>query len=172
MAVAHQPQQKQEVRDRFRRFLHGRGIKYTRPRQAILDAVLQMHEHFEAEQVLGVLHSQGHRVGKATVYRTLPLLVDCGILKRVRFDTKQAHYEHAHDQEPHDHMICVRCGSIVEFASAAMRELRQRIGKEHHFHAVSHRLQITGLCWECSINCPVAKVDPQDLKLNRRRIRD
>ena len=94
-------------------------------------------------------------MGKATVYRTLPLLVDCGILKQVRFDVKQAHYEHAFGEAPHDHMVCRRCGRIVEFTSGEITSLRRRIAQQHHFHVTGHRFQLTGLCWECSINCPL-----------------
>lgn len=145
-----------ELRDVFRAYLKGRGIKCTGARRTILDAVLQLHEHFEAEQVLYLLREQGLKVSKATVYRTLPLLVDCGILKQVRFDVKQAHYEHAFGEGPHDHMVCRRCGRILEFASDDVLALCTQIAQRQHFHIISHRFQLSGLCWECSINCPVA----------------
>ena len=103
-----------------------------------------------------MLTERNHRVGKATVYRTLPLLVDCGILKQVRFDVKQAHYEHAFGAGPHDHMVCRRCGRIIEFRSDEVEELRARIARRERFHVVSHRFQISGLCWECAVACPVA----------------
>lgn len=150
----------EELHAAFRAYLHGRGIRNTSARRKILDAVLDLHEHFEAEQVLYLLKERGSNVGKATVYRTLPLLVDCGILKQVQFDVKQAHYEHAFGAGPHDHMVCRRCGRIVEFASDEVVALRQKIGRRHHFHVVSHRLQLSGLCWECSVACPVIALPP------------
>ncbi len=145
-----------ELREAFRKYLKDRGIKYTGARQRILDVVLDMQDHFEAEQVLYLLRERGQKVGKATVYRTLPLLVDCGILKQVRFDVKQTHYEHAFGEAPHDHMVCRRCGRIVEFTLDEITSLRRRIAQQHHFHVTGHRFQLTGLCWECSINCPLA----------------
>ena len=147
-----------ELREAFRKYLKDHGIRYTTARRKILDVVLDMRDHFEAEQVLYLLRERGHRVGKATVYRTLPLLVDCGILKQVRFDAKLAHYEHAFGEAPHDHMVCRRCGRIIEFSSDEIVELRRRIAQRHHFHVTSHRFQLTGLCWECSIACPVASL--------------
>ena len=156
MSNLHEHRSPEEVRLAFREYLHDHGIKYTTARQKTLDAVLELHEHFEAEQVLYQLKGRGWNVGKATVYRTLPLLVDCGILKQVRFDVKQAHYEHAFGEGPHDHMVCRRCGRIIEFASDEVLELRGRIARRHHFHVVGHRFQLSGLCWECSITCPVA----------------
>lgn len=148
----------ERLRTVFRKYLRDRGIRYTSARQKILDAVLELHEHFEAEQVLHLLRQQGHQVGKATVYRTLPLLVDCGILKQVRFDVKQAHYERAFGERPHDHMVCRRCGRIIEFDAREVVELRTKIARRHHFHAISHRFHLSGLCWECSVKCPVATV--------------
>lgn len=148
----------EELQEEFRKYLRSHGVKYTSARQKVLDAVLDLHEHFEAEQVLYQLKERGWNVGKATVYRTLPLLVECGILKQVRFDVKQAHYEHDFGEGPHDHMVCRRCGRIIEFASDEIVELRSRIAQRHHFHVVSHRFQLSGLCWECSITCPVAMV--------------
>ncbi len=146
----------EDLGDVFRTYLKDHGIKNTRARQKILEAVLDLHDHFEAEQVLYLLREKNEKVSKATVYRTLPLLVDCGILKQVRFEVKQAHYEHAFGEGPHDHMVCRRCGRIVEFASDEVEDLSARIGKRHHFHVISHRFQLSGLCWDCSIKCPVA----------------
>jgi Fur family ferric uptake transcriptional regulator len=151
-------EQIQQAREGFYRFLQDRGVKNTAPRRLILETVLGFTDHFEAEQVLYTLHERGHKVGKATVYRTLPLLVECGILKQVRFDVKQAHYEHAFVDEPHEHMVCRRCGRIIEFSAPELVELRRRIGQRYHFHVTGHRLQLAGLCWDCSVVCPVAMI--------------
>jgi Fur family ferric uptake transcriptional regulator len=147
---------REQARDAFFAYLRDRRIKNTSQRRAVLDAVLDFSDHFETEQVLYLLRERGAHVGKATLYRTLPLLVDCGILKQVRFDVKQAYYEYAFEEDPHDHMVCRRCGRITEFASDELLRLRRQIAKQHHFHVISHRLQLSGLCWECSIACPVA----------------
>ncbi len=148
--------QPSELKDVFRNYLHHNGIKYTQARRHILDIVLEMGEHFEAEQLLYRLRENSISVGKATVYRTLPILVDCGILKAVRFDVKQTHYEFVYGQDPHDHMVCNRCGRIVEFSSDKVIELRKQLASENRFHVTGHRLQLTGLCWECATDCPVA----------------
>ncbi len=162
-----------QIREAFAAYLQSRHIKVTAARRAVLDAVLALDEHFEAEQVLYALREKGLRVGKATVYRTLPLLVDCGILKQVRFDVKQAHYEHAFGEDPHDHMVCRRCGRIVEFGSEEVIALRQRIAQRFKFHVISHRFQLSGLCWECSTACPivmlpVAASKPEEKEKSRK----
>lgn len=134
----------------FREYLRERGLKYTPERQTLLREVLNNNEHFEAEQLVMALRQSGKRVAKATVYRTLPLLVNCGIIKQIQFGDKMAHYEHTFGQEPHDHMVCERCRRIVEFDSAEVLALRNALAAQHRFHATGHRLQITGLCLECA----------------------
>jgi Fur family ferric uptake transcriptional regulator len=131
----------------------------------VLDAVLSFDEHFEAEQVLHALRQRGCSTGKATVYRTLPLLVECGVLQQVRFDAKQAYYEYAYGVFPHDHMVCRRCGRIVEFDVGELIALRDRIAGRERFHVIGHRFQISGLCWACSTSCPVAAVVPNPRRL-------
>lgn len=139
----------------FREYLRDRGLKYTEERQAILRAVMKNDEHFEAEQLLLDMRQAGHRVGKATIYRSLKILVACGIVKEVHFSNKQVHYEHTYGQDPHDHMVCRRCGRIVEFDAAEVTRLRTLIAAQHQFHALSHRFAIMGLCEACVRACPV-----------------
>jgi Fur family ferric uptake transcriptional regulator len=145
-----------QAEEAFMHYLRAHRIKYTRPRAAILQTVLHIDEHFEAEQLLAHLRQAGHRVAKATVYRTLPLLVECGILKQVRFSDQQAHYEHAYGEDPHDHMVCRRCGRIIEFSSERVRALREELAAQQGFHSIGHRFQISGLCAACTRRCPAA----------------
>ncbi len=134
----------------FLKYLREHHIRYTRPRRLILRAVLAIDEYFEAEQLLAELRQAGHRVGKATVYRTLPLLVDCGILRRVRFSDTQTHYACSFLEDPPDHMVCRRCGRIVEFSSAETLALREKVARAHGFKPLSHRFQVSGWCEGCA----------------------
>jgi len=138
----------------FRSYLRDRGLKYTRERETLLLAVLDNRDHFEAEQLLISIRQSGKRVGKATIYRTLPLLVACGIIKQVQFGDKMTRYEHAFGQDPHDHMVCRRCHRIIEFSSKDIVRLRTILAARYKFHALSHRLQISGLCWKCVKSSP------------------
>lgn len=141
----------------FREYLRDRGLKYTRERQILLREVLSNDQHFEAEQLLILLRQEGKRVAKATIYRTLPLLVNCGIIKQIHFGDNLARYEHTFGQDPHDHMVCRRCRRIVEFDSSDVTTLRTVIAARHKFHAIAHRFQISGLCWECIQACPATQ---------------
>jgi len=139
----------------FREYLRDRGLKYTLERRELLEAVMRKDGHFEVEDLLLDLRQRGGRVAKATIYRTIPLLVSCGIVKQVQLSNKQTHYEHTYGQDPHDHMICRRCGRIVEFDSSDVARLRTLIAGRHDFYALSHRFAITGLCQGCVKACPV-----------------
>lgn len=141
----------------FREFLRDRGLKYTPERQKLLRAVLSTEEHFEAEQLLFTIRQEGVRVAKATIYRTLPLLVQCGIIKQVQFGDNLARYEHTFGEDPHDHMVCQRCRRIIEFDSSDVVRLRTVLSAKYKFHSTGHRFQITGLCWECVQACPAAQ---------------
>jgi Fur family transcriptional regulator, ferric uptake regulator len=140
----------------FREYLRDRGLKYTPPRRAILEAVMANTEHFEAEQLLLDLRQRGDRVARATIYRTLPILVNCGVLKAVRLGEKMVHYEQAFGADPHDHMICQRCGRIIEFDGRDVLRLRTVLAERYHFHDIAHRFQIMGTCKKCIESLPIA----------------
>jgi Fur family ferric uptake transcriptional regulator len=138
----------------FQEYLRDRGLKYTPERQMVLHKVLESDQHFEAEELSMRLREDDQRVAKATIYRTLPLLVNCGILSRVQFGEKLTRYENAFSQGAHDHMICLRCRRIIEFDNEDVIRLRTVLAARHKFHAQSHRFQITGLCQECMKETP------------------
>lgn len=157
MARPLSPEEIQSAENIFREYLRDRGLKFTSERRYLLKEVLGNDSHFEAEQLLIALRQSGQRVAKATVYRTLPLLVNCGIVRQVQFGDKLTRYEHTFGHDPHDHMVCRRCRRIIEFDSTDVAQLRSRIASQYRFHAVGHRLQIMGLCWDCIQACPVGQ---------------
>src|SRR5277367_3092517 len=96
----------------FRRYLHGRKLKFTPERAMMLDAVLRKRGLFEAEQLVDDLKKLDHAVSRATVYRTLMHLQDAGILRQVFFDNKQSYYEVIVGGQPNDYLICVETGRV------------------------------------------------------------
>src|SRR3954447_24121682 len=90
----------------FRRYLHGQKLKFTPERAMMLDAVLRKTGLFEAEQLVDDLKQLGHRVSRATVYRTLAHLQDAGICRQVFFDNKQSYYEVTAGRQAYDYLIC------------------------------------------------------------------
>jgi Fur family ferric uptake transcriptional regulator len=129
----------------FRRYLHGRKLKFTPERAMILDAVLRNTGLFEAERLVGDLKKIGHAVSRATAYRTLAHLQDAGILKQVFFDNRQSYYEVIAGRQTYDYLICVATGKVVEFSSDKLRRLREEICREHGFSTLSHQFHIFGL---------------------------
>ena len=129
----------------FRRYLHGEKLKFTPERAMMLDAVLRKNGLFEPEQLVDDLKQLGHRVSRATVYRTLSHLQDAGILKQVFFDNKQSYYEVIAGRQQNDYLICVETGQVIEFNSDRLRALRDEICKQHGFEPVSHQFHIFGI---------------------------
>jgi Fur family ferric uptake transcriptional regulator len=114
----------------------------------MLDAVLRKNGLFEPEQMVNDLKGLGHRVSRATVYRTLNHLQDAGIVKQVFFDNRQSYYEVIVGRETHDYLICVATGRVIEFSSEKLRNLRDEICREHGFKSLSHQFHIFGLSSE------------------------
>lgn len=129
----------------FRRYLHQAKLKFTPERAMILDAVLRKEGLFEPEGLIEHLKSLGHKVSRATIYRTLSHLQDAGILKQVFFDNKQSYYEVIAGRQTNDYLICVATGKVIEFNSEKLRALRDEICREHGFEPLSHRFQVFGV---------------------------
>ena len=126
----------------FRRFLKGRGLKYTTERAEILDRVLAFDGHFEVDELVRSMQDRRRHVSKATVYRTIKLLQEAGIVAPALHDGKQSRYQLAHGRSPRDWMVCVRTGRTVDFSSPERVELRDRCCRELGWEPVGHRLEI------------------------------
>jgi len=129
----------------FRRFLKRQGLKFTNERALILDAVLNQEGVFEADQLLNQMRDDGHRVSKATIYRTLKHLLEAKIIDEVLIDSKYAHYELSIGRPAQGHLVCIETGRVVEIPAAWLEALRDKICKEHDFEPVSYRLVIYGI---------------------------
>jgi Fur family ferric uptake transcriptional regulator len=134
---------------RFRDYLQREGFKWTPERETILKEALALEGHFEAEELAFRLRKRGTPISKATVYRTLPLLVKAGFIKEVIHGEKHLHYEHVHGEQRHDHLICLRCGKIFEFEDGALRKLEEKICKENRFRPQKVLVEIYGHCEAC-----------------------
>jgi Fur family ferric uptake transcriptional regulator len=134
---------------KFREFLEIRGEKLTEPRRILIRHIFSSHKHFDADELVADLHNAGRRVSRSTVYRTLRLLVEAGLLRELRLTNRSA-YEHDYGYPSHDHLHCSRCNAIVEFRNDELRRLRDAVSLEHGFRPTGHRFIITGLCPACS----------------------
>lgn len=126
----------------FRRKLKAEGQKYTPERAAILDAIIRIDGLFEADQLLEHMKSDGFRVSKATIYRTLKLLEECGLVQKVLFDKDQSHYQLAYGQQAAAVLIRVDTGEVEAIDLPELAAWRDRLCRERGLRAEGHRLQI------------------------------
>ena len=133
----------------FERYLKTKGLKLTRARRELLDVVFEIHEHFTADDLYEHCRDRKMRVSKATLYRTLSLLLDCNLLVSHDFDEGAKYYEHIYGHRHHDHFFCLECKKIIEFRSERIEELQDDAAAEFGFKPMRHSLAIFGLCREC-----------------------
>lgn len=133
----------------FREFLNKKGLKLTKERAAILKEAFSMHNHFDPEALLKNIKKKGAKVSRASVYRTLPLLVECGLVKEAEKMNKHIHYEHTYGHGHHDHLICIKCGNVIQLFSEKLERLQEKLCKQENFTCITHTLEIKGYCKKC-----------------------
>jgi len=138
-----------KTKPEFLNFIKQRGLKWTPARERVFQEALALEGHFEAEELAYRLRKKGSRISKATVYRTLPLLVKAGLIKEVIHGEKHHHYEHNHEEKQHDHLICLKCGKIVEFEEESLREIEEKVCEKHRFRPEKIVVEIFGYCKNC-----------------------
>ena len=126
----------------FRRKLRAEGLKYTPERARVLDAIIQLDGLFEADALIEALKRGGHRVSKATCYRTIKLLQDAGILQRVLFDQDHAHYQLVYGRRPNDLLIDLDTRRVESIEVPELIALRDRLCRERGLEAKGHRFHI------------------------------
>jgi Fur family ferric uptake transcriptional regulator len=138
--------------EKCREFLATKGFRMTRERSILVEEVFADHEHFDAEQLIQRLarRTDGRRVSRSTIYRALTLLEEAGMLRKVARQDGRDVYEHDFGYPRHDHMICRKCQKLIEFRNTRVRELVEELAAEHGFRLERHRLEVYGLCSDCS----------------------
>ncbi|MCA9311252.1 MAG: transcriptional repressor [Phycisphaerales bacterium] len=126
----------------FRRHLRSLGQKYTPERAQILDTLVRMDDIFQVEQLQDAMRDQGHRVSKATIYRTLKLLQEADIIQQVLVDAEQAHYQLAYGRGPQELLILVDSNEVIPIEVPELAAIRDRICAERGLVASEHRFQI------------------------------
>lgn len=138
--------------DKFREYLATRGKRLTRERETVVEEVFASHEHFDTDQVVNRLatRTDGRRVSRATVYRTLDDMVLAGLLRKVARSHDREVYEHDYGYPQHDHLICSKCGTLIEFENGPLSPILDSVASDHGFRMTGHRLEVYGLCADCS----------------------
>ena len=132
----------------FEKFLHSRGLRYTRERKIVVRAIMKIEGHFSLEKLLRKVKKD--EIHRATVYRMLPLLVEGNIIRRSPSGKAGVwNYEHLVEHEHHDHFLCLRCGKIMEFKSMVIEDEQNRLCRQYGFQELNHQLCIRGVCRNC-----------------------
>ncbi len=138
------------AREVLTRYLKADGKQRLTPeRYAILDTILGIQGHFDAESLYYRLLTNGIKVSKATVYNTLDILQNAGLVSKYRFNDKTSRYEKAFGRPHHHHLICLQCGEIIEFVNEKLEAIQGDVCDENSFSPQSSTLQIFGTCSKC-----------------------
>lgn len=133
----------------FQAYLAGKSLKLTKPRRAILDAVFSLHEHFDADRLHTVLLSAHLGISLATVYRTLPLLMDAGLIQISLRSSSRDLFEHIYGHPRHIHWVCEACGQVQESSLTVLNTVLSREAANLKFSLGEISVQIKGHCWKC-----------------------
>jgi len=134
----------------FMNYTAAKGLKSTRQRDIILDCFLSSEQHLSTEELYLKIKKDNAGIGFATVYRTLKLFAEAGIASEIQLGDGQTRYEHLHAGEHHDHLVCTKCGAIVEFENETIEQLQKDVAKQHGFTIVTHKLELYGTCAACT----------------------
>ncbi len=133
----------------FVQFLRDNNFKVTKERLMLLEELLSSDGHLDADTLLFQVRQRGKKASRATVYRTLELLVACGLARKSRLGREHYVYERVTPGQRHDHMVCVQCGKIIEFFDPDLEARQRQICQEHGFRPTYFALQIHGVCADC-----------------------
>ena len=139
-----------ELLDIFKNLLKDNSLKFTIQREVILQTLYNAQEHLTPEALHKLIQEKYPKlkVGIATVYRTLSLLEESDIVRSLSFGSQGKKYELG-AKEHHDHMICTKCGKIIQFVHEEIEKRQQKIAKDFGFKMQDHSMQIYGLCKNC-----------------------
>jgi len=134
----------------FENFLKTKGLKLTKPRKIILDEVFKDHGHFNVDALYDLIRKDHNNVSRATIYRTMPLLVGSGLIKQSLRCQAKDHYEHIHGHPSHLHLICVKCGRIIEVESKSIEATLLDLSQKKGFTIKEFNVGAKGICKKCN----------------------
>lgn len=139
------PDDTAELKERWKSYIQDKRLNTTSQREAIVELFLRTRDHVSIDELLAKVRKRHPKVGYATVYRTLKLLVDSGLAVERQFGDGQARFEIVGDH--HDHLICIKCSLILEFEDEDIERLQDKIAARlGSFTVLRHRHELYGLC--------------------------
>ena len=150
--------ERKKLRAELESVMGRRGLRSTTQRRLILDRLFEIGEHFTADDLIADVRQADSTVGSATVYRTLRMLVESGLLQEHHFaDHEGTRFELHVGDKHHDHIICMNCGKIREFEEPLIEQLQERVAEQLGFTLESHTHQLYGYCADCAATPPKSR---------------
>jgi len=138
-----------QEKKQFKRLFEDEGTDRIEERLAVLEVFLRIERHISFQEFMSALHDSGYSFEPHFVKKTLNLLCRHGFALKKAFEGQPPLYEHRHLGLHHDHLICTKCGKIIEFENPQMENLQVDIAALHGFHVLQHKMEIYGLCSDC-----------------------
>jgi len=135
--------------DLFRTYVSHKGLRNTPEREEIINEIFAMQDHFDVDELYLRLRRAGSKISKASIYRNLPLIKDCGLIREIWHEDGHMHYEPIYGQKHHCHLRCLKCGRVIEFVEKELRAIEKRLKSKYDFEIAEHRLDVTGYCSDC-----------------------
>ena len=134
---------------RLKKVLHNEGLRFTRQREAVWNEIINNDDHREADEIYMAIKLKGVSVSRATVYRTIDVLLKNNLVRKLDLGVGPSKFEHKINARHHDHIICIQCGRIEEFMVDKIENLQDKVAEEYGFKLVRHIHQLFGLCENC-----------------------
>lgn len=135
--------------DIFKDFLHQQQLNWTPQRKKILEVLLSCEKHISIELLHEKIQERYPSIGISTLYRTLKLLVDCGLVESHSFKSGKKTYELILNVGHHDHLICTQCETTIEFEHPLIERYQMEICERYNFTLMSHKMDLFGVCKDC-----------------------
>jgi Fur family ferric uptake transcriptional regulator len=138
-----------ELQEQLNAYMERKGLRSTSQRRLVSDVFFRASGHHSIDDVLAMVRAKDPKVGYATVYRTMKLLVECGLANERQFGETVTRFEIALHDHHHDHLICLDCKRIVEFEDDEIEELQTKLAARNGFTLISHKHELYGMCSDC-----------------------
>jgi len=146
----------EQAMERLKELVRQKGLNSSTTRDAVARAAINFEGHFEAGDLAEKVQSSGLKGAHlATIYRTLPLLLEAGMIQQTMLSAGERHfYESVVEREHHDHLVCQKCNKVIEFRSEAFETMEREIAAQYDFELTSHIHELIGVCAKCRRRAP------------------